>query len=175
MLNRKLLPAMTTAALVAFGGFASQAFAADAPTSASVNIVAPLAISETFALDFGDVGPDADNATSVVLTSGGVISTPDGAGLFGAHARGEFAVTGETGQVYVVTDPGTVQLDGANGLDVTNFTFTANGCADVDAATCTATLAGGSDTLYVGATLAVPANHTAGGYTNTFTLTVNYQ
>lgn len=177
MLNRKILPALTTAALlVAFGGFSSQAFAADAATSASVTLAAPLEILENTALNFGTVGPDADNATTVLLTSGGVISSPNGAGLFGGEAAGNFTVNGAAGEVYVITDPGTVQLDGVNGLDVSSFTFSANGCADVAAGSCTATLAGGTDTLTVGASLAVPANHgPAGLYSNAFTLTVNYQ
>jgi len=176
MLNRNILPALTTAALVAFGGFSSQTFAADAATSASVTIVAPLSISENTALDFGSVGPDADNATTVILTSGGVISSPDGAGLFGGEFAGNFTVNGEAGEVYVITDPGTVQLNGGTGLDATSFTFSANGCVDVAAGACTATLAGGSDTLTVGASLAVPANYgPAALYSNAFTLTVNYQ
>lgn len=176
MLNRKILPALTTAALVAFGGFSSQAFAADAGTTASVTLATPLSISENTALNFGTVGPDADNTTTVVLTSGGGISSPDGAGLFGGEAAGNFTVSGEAGEVYVITDPGTVQLDGLNGLDASSFTFSANGCADVAAGACTATLAGGSDTLTVGASLAVPANHgPAGLYSNAFTLTVEYQ
>lgn len=180
MLNRKLLPAMTTAALVALSGFSSQLFAADGAGTASVVIVAPLDISQTTGLNFGTVSPDATDPTSVVLTSGGAISSPDGAGLFGGHAAGSFTVSGGAGAVYTVSDPGTVQLDGANGLDASSFTFTSANtpaCNDVAAGSCTPTLTGGTDTLTVGATLSVPANHPAQvpPYVGNYTLTVQYQ
>jgi hypothetical protein len=84
----------------------------------------------------------------------------------------KFTVGGESGKVYVITIPSTIQTitSGANHLDISSFT-----CSNLTfpATTGTATI-GINDVFYVGGSLSVPAAAVAASYTGTFNVTVNY-
>lgn len=167
MLNRKILTIVTTAGLLGFGAFSSNLFAADGTGNASAVIVAPLSIAEDVALNFGDISPDATDPTTVTVNTAGVASSADGAGIAGgAPAAGQFTVTGFGALAIAVTYTGGNLTCGACGgaaMAVSGFTDNA-----------AANLAGGTEQFEVGADLAVGANQTAGTYTGTYTVTVNY-
>jgi len=166
MLNRKVLVIATTASLIAFGGFSSSVFAASATGNASATIVAPLSITEDVAMDFGSISPDGTSATTVTITPAGAVSSPDGAGIAGgAPAAGQFTVTGFGTLTYAVSyTGGNLTGPGAN-MAVSGFTDSIGGAG---------ALAGGTETFTVGADLAVGINQTAGAYSGTYTVTVNY-
>jgi hypothetical protein len=164
MFNRKLLAFVATAGLIAFGGFSSNVYAASVNGNASVDIVTPLSIAEDTAMYFGQVSPDADNATTVTLTAAGAVSSPDGAGIAGGTpAAGQFTVTGSGSLTYSVSYvDGTLTGPGTN-MTVTNFTDDSTG-----------TLSSGTETFNVGADLQVGAGQTTGNYTGTYQVTVTY-
>ena len=170
MINNKLLVAAGVATLSA-GFFSTTVTAATDTANASVTILAPITITADVAdeMDFGDVSPDTV-ATTVVLTPGGAVSSPDGAGIFGGTPNGgNFDITGAGNLAYDITLPlnGVVTLAGPGAaMSVDSFTDSAGGAS---------ALAAGVDTFDVGATLTINANQTAGGYSGTYDVTVNYQ
>ena len=182
MLNRKLLPALTTVAFVALGGFSSQVFAADAATSASVDIVTPISITTVTDIDFGVVIPDPLVVGTILLPSNTGVAAASGGTTqhqAGTEVRGRFTISGTANQAYSITDPGTINLGAAN-LDATSWTATNdNGdCINDPVTTCTTTptLDGsGADGLYIGASLNVPIGIAEGQYSANFNLTVEYQ
>jgi hypothetical protein len=167
MFNRKLLATAAAASLVMLGS--SNAFAASATGTANATIVAPLSISETTEMSFGDISPDADTATTVQLDDAGNVSSPDGAGLAGGTVdSGLFTVSGFGALTFDITLPanGVVTLTGPGpAMAVDNF---------VDSGGGSGTLAAGIATFTVGADLSVGANQTAGAYSGSYTVTVNY-
>ncbi len=73
-------------------------------------------------------------------------------------------MTGASGATYSVTIPATVSLTGPGSAMTVTLTDPGAG-----------TLTGGTDTFNVGGTLAVGASQTAGSYSGTYTVSVNYQ
>ena len=166
-LNKRLISGLAATVLAAI--YSQTAFAADATGNASATVLAPLAISENTAMDFGNVAGDSGSATTVVLTTAGATSSADGAyAQNGSGAAGVFDVTGATGLAYDINLP-TVAVtltSGANTMTVDTFTDDTGG---------TGTLVGGADSFNVGATLNIGAAQAAGAYSGTYTVTVNYQ
>ncbi|MCK5395778.1 MAG: DUF4402 domain-containing protein [Gammaproteobacteria bacterium] len=170
MMNNKLLLAAGAATLSA-SFFATTATAATDTANASATVLTPLSIIADVGaeMDFGDVAGDVTDPTTVVLTTGGTTSSPDGASTAGTPSAGNFDVTGSGTLAYDITLPadGVVQLTGGGApMDVDGFTDSAGG---------TSSLTAGTDTFDVGATLTINANQTAGPYTGTYDVTVNYQ
>lgn len=136
----------------------------------SLSWAGPVAIgSSTQPLAFGSlVAGSGGNVTvspaSVRSASGGVVLVPSGPG-----AAAQFSVTGDPSATYAISLPanGVVSLtSGANSIAVNTFTSSPN---------LTGTLSiGGSQTLYVGATLDVGSNQPSGSYSGSFSVTVNY-
>lgn len=160
----------TAIAAIALSGtvVAGQAYAASASGSASATIATPVSISETTALSFGTILADDTASSTIVVSSAGARSVGSGSAqlLGGTVSNAAFSVSGESGATYTIsytagslTGPGTA-------MAVDTFT---------DDTSSTGTLTGGSDTFNVGATLTVGANQTAGSYSGSYTVTVNYQ
>jgi len=152
-------------AVMAAALYAGQAQAANSVTAgASVEIAAPVSIVQDTALAFGNVGPSAASGTVTVSIAGAKSVTGGVSDLGGSPAAGAFTVTGASGATYSVTIPGTVSLTGPGTAMEVTLTDPGSG-----------TLTGGTDTFNVGGTLAVGANQTAGSYSGTYTVSVNYQ
>lgn len=165
MFKRKILAALVATTTVGFTGYAMNASATDLSATANVTILAPIAIVEDTQLNFGSVAPDTTSGVTVTVAPGGGISsasTPT-AGLGGGHAAGSFTVTGITAAAYAVTLPSVDII--FNGMTLNGFTSASSGGF---------VLGGGTDTLTVGATLAIPAGQVAGPYSTPYTVTVNY-
>lgn len=136
----------------------------------SLGWAGPIAIgSSTQSLAFGSLvagsgGSITVSPASVRSASGGVVLVPSGPG-----AAAQFSVTGDPSATYAISLPanGVVSLtSGANSIAVNTFTSSPN---------LTGTLSiGGSQTLYVGATLDVGSNQPSGSYSGSFSVTVNY-
>ena len=142
-----------------------------ATATATGTIIAPIAISKTADMNFGNIVSGAALGT-VVLTPAGVRSKTGGVflpGTAGTVAAASFTVTGAIGFTYAITLPAaaTTVTSGGNTMTVDTWTSTP---------TVTGTLAGGTQTLTVGGTLNVAANQAAGLYVSgtAFTVTVAY-
>lgn len=152
-------------AVMAAALMAGQAQAANSVSAgATVEIAAPIAITQDTALAFGNIGPSAASGTVTIAVGGGKSVTGGVSDLGGSHAAGAFTVTGASGASYSVTIPASVSLTGPGTAMSASLTDDASG-----------TLTGGSETFNVGATLSVGANQTAGSYSGTYTVSVDYQ
>lgn len=168
-MNNKLLLAAGAATLSA-SVFSTGAFAASATGNASVTVLEPLAITAgAGAMDFGDVAGDADNATTVSLATTGVATAGAGATAAGTPSAGDFDVTGEGSLFYNITLPANTLLTGGGGADMTVDNFSSDAGANPQLS------AAGTDSFSVGAILNINANQGAGGYTGTYSVTVEYQ
>ena len=166
-LNKRLISGLAAAVLAAL--YSQTALAADVTGTATANVLAPLAISQTTQMNFGDVAGDATSATTVVLTTAGATSSVDGAyALNGSGAAGAFNVTGSGTLAYDITLPvGAVTLtSGGDTVTVDNF---------IDSKGGSSSLTGGADSFTVGATLNLGAAQAAGTYNGNYTVTVEYQ
>ncbi len=126
---------------------------------------APISISVGANMEFGTM-LTTGTAGTVTVTPAGARSSVNVDLFGGLPSAASFDVTGESGQIYSITLPSSATLtSGANTMTVDTYT---------DDAGVPPTLAGGSDTFNVGATLNVGAAQAAGTYSGTFTVTVNY-
>ncbi|ASO07427.1 DUF4402 domain-containing protein [Arenibacter algicola] len=145
-----------------------------ADASATATVVAPIAISKTTDMNFGNVAVSSLNSGTVVLAPAGTRTTTGDAttpATSGTVSAASFSITGESGYTYAITLPSSaITLEanaGANSMTIGSFT------SDPDA---TGTLTGGAETVNVGATLNLSAGQAAGVYNSTsaLTVTVNY-
>jgi hypothetical protein len=154
--------------------FSTNAFGqASATANASASIVAPIAISNTTALSFGNVAVSTSPGT-VVLVPAGTRSATGGVtlpGTTGTVTAAVFNVTGTPAYTYTIALPASITVTRTTGTEtMTVDTFTSDPSV-------TGTLDGtGAQELRVGATLNVAGSQVAGIYESTapFTVTVNY-
>ncbi|MEP4911617.1 MAG: DUF4402 domain-containing protein [Alphaproteobacteria bacterium] len=152
-------------AVMAAALYAGQTQAASSVSAgASVEIAAPISISQTAALSFGNIGPSAASGTVTISLAGAQSVTGGVTALGGTVAAGAFTVTGASGASYDVTVPANVTLTGGGDDMIATLTDDGGG-----------SLTGGTDTFNIGVTLAVGASQAAGSYTGTYTVSVNYQ
>jgi len=168
MFIRKVLIATTTG-LVSLILMSGSAFASNVSALAKATIIAPITVSETTQMSFGDISPDQLIATTVTLDTANGVTSGNGAGLAGGVvASGAFSVSGFGALGFAITLPGNgvVTLAGPGvAMAVDNFTDSLGG---------TGSLSAGAATFTVGAVLTVGANQTAGNYSGNYTVTVNY-
>ncbi|MBI9039195.1 MAG: DUF4402 domain-containing protein [Bacteroidales bacterium] len=145
-----------------------------ASATGSGTIVAPLAISKTTDMNFGNVAVGASGGTVVLSTAGARSVTGDvqlAATNTGTVSKAVFAVIGEGAYTYSITLPSVDYIITRSGESetMTINTFTSD-------PTPTGTLSDGTQTLNVGATLNVSGSQVAGVYTNAtgFDVTVAY-
>ena len=157
--------------LTAFSAVTFAQPGAFATATATATIVAPIAITKTVDMNFGNVAVGI-TAGTVVLTPAGARSATGGVTLpatVGTVSAAAFNVTGTTGYTYTIAITGSplTVTSGVNTMTVTAFT---------NSPTSPATLAAGNNALTVGATLNVGAIQAAGTYVSgtPFTVTVNY-
>jgi hypothetical protein len=138
--------------------------------TAGATIIAPLTISETANMNFGNLVPSGVAGTVTlaatdgsVLAAGGVKTAP---GITTAAAA--FHVTGQgTLAISIVVSPSSVPVKGG-GEDMTLDTWSINPATG-------SSLIGGALDIKVGGKLAVGVDQVAGLYTSDpFTVTVNY-
>jgi len=134
--------------------------------STSGTVIAPISITKDTDLQFGKFLAGPVGGTVVVLPAGTRDFTGDTVLFAGiAPTAATFTVTGETGTTYSVTLPGSIVLtSGSNTMTVGSFTSTPLAAAG--------SLAAGTESLKVGATVTVGASQAAGLYTNPAGLTV---
>lgn len=149
---------------------AGLANAAATASSANASIVSAIAISNDNGLDFGQIAPTVAIGTVTVATTGdrtsnGGVTLANGS----TPAAASFSVTGAPSNTYAITLPASTTLTGP-GAAMTVDTFVSN-----PDATGSGTLSAlGAQTLLVGATLHVGVSQTAGAYSGTFNVSVDY-
>lgn len=166
---KKLIGLFVLLIIFSAGAFAQTGVSATA--NASATIITPIAITNTSAMNFGNVAVN-NNPGTVVLTPAGARSATGGCTLpatAGTVSAAAFTVTGIASATYSITLPAgaTTITSGTDNMTVDTWT---------SSPTPTGTLTGGTETLTVGATLNVAADQPAGIYTSgtPFTVTVNY-
>ena len=170
-MNKKNLLSSAAAMALLAGIISQSALAATDTGTANARIVTPITVTEATQMNFGDIQPEA-GATTVTLSTAGV-ATPSGATVVtGSPSQGVFTVTGTEAATYSITLPadGIVQLTGPGpAMDVDGFNHDAGGTPTIGV--------GGTSTLNIGAVLSVAgsATQTAGDYSGTYDVTVDYQ
>ena len=131
-----------------------------------------LVVTQQTRLNFGAVEVISGAGTVRIVPQTGIRTVVSGAGNINlvsspTPTAGSFLVKGQPNAAVTVTLPATATITGSNGgtMTVNNFT---------KFPTTTTLDATGNLTLNVGADLMVGANQTAGTYTGTYTVTVNY-
>ena len=163
-MNTKLLLIAGTA-ITSVGIYSASTFAASVTSQADANVIAPMTITETTPLNFGDVSVDAITPGTVILNAtsgartitGGASAVPGG-----ANANGVYVLGGVSGKTYSISIPGINLLFGAIPLPAV-FTNDASG-----------TLPAATETIGVGGTISLAAGQTPGLYQGNYTITVDY-
>ncbi len=152
-------------ALAASVAFASSAYAvgesANLDQNATVKVVNPVTISEGDIMDFGTVIKPASGTQFVMIDKGGIYDASNTATtVSGQGLGGSFDITGSAAATMTIS----VTSTPAGGLSLTDFT----GGMDVGPQTVDASgeianmgLAGGSDTLMLGAKLTIDGDDAA--------------
>ncbi|MCB2051660.1 MAG: DUF4402 domain-containing protein [Novosphingobium sp.] len=155
------------AAIVAALGMSSMAHAAAQDTAtAQVEILGALTLTADTALDFGQIAVNGAGTATLNPTTSNVTCT---ANLIcvGTPAAADFTVTGTTDATVGVTLPTTtVTLNGPNGDTISLASFTTDSS--------TVTLTGGSGGFSVGGQLTIANGISAGNYSGTFNVSVEY-
>ena len=161
-MNKKLL--LIAGVAITSVGISTSVVAAQATGSATANVIAPIGITNTSALQFGEI---------IGGTAGTVVVTPLGAAVGGSlpsagtPSAGTFDITGEGNRTFSIAIAKVSELvNGTDNLVIGTFTNTADGA--------TGTLASGTLTLGVGATITLDGSEPAGTYTGTYTVDVDY-
>ncbi len=164
--------AVAVGAIGLAGALQSSVQAASTTATATATVATAIGIAKTVDMSFGTIGATAIAGTVVLATDGSRTTTGGTVILSGGPgAAASFNVSGEGTNTYSITLPTVavpLLLGGAPDMDATAF---------VSLPATTGTLSSGSQTLLVGATLAVgtAAAQNPGTYTSTnFTVTVNY-
>lgn len=144
-----------------------------ATADVSTTIVAPLTLTKTIDLNFGNVSVSGSTAGTVVLSPAGVRSVTGGCQIStatpGTVTAAAFSVGGQSTYTYAITLPSTVTAITGSGtpINVDTYVSTPSG---------TGTLTTTASTINVGATLHVAAGQTVGLYTlaGGLSVSVNY-
>lgn len=168
--DRRLATTLLVAvfALVGLVGLAANAFAATTDTAdVTATVIAPIAISKTVDLNFGQVVFGAGAGTVAVATNGNRSKTGSGILGNGGGTAASFDVTGEGTNTFSITYPTSdvTLLSGTDELIVNTF---------VISPTSPGTLVAGAKTVLVGATLNSLGSQPAGTYEGTFDVSVAY-
>jgi Domain of unknown function (DUF4402) len=155
--------------------FSSGTFAqVSATATASATIITPIAIVNAANMNFGNIAVSAAPGTVVLPAALAPVRTVTGGctlpATVGTVSAAAFTVTGQAGFTYAITLPASASLTGP-GAPMTADTFVSTPTVAAGGL-----LTGGTQTLYVGATLNVAGAQVPGLYTTAaaFTVTVNY-
>lgn len=133
-----------------------------------------LSVNQVSELNFGSIERLTGNSVvrlNPATSQRTVVSGASGINLVSAPAStaGQFGISGEPNVNISITLPSSVTLIGSNGGSMTVNNFTAS-----PSSTATSLDNNGNRTLLVGADLNIGANQTAGTYSGTYNLTINY-
>jgi len=150
----KLIAPLTLVSLTALSG---AALAADLTGTAKVNLLTPLALSETTQIDFGTMTSEDGTCT---MASGGALAGTSGQSCTGSATPGVFKIDGSDVTVDISVTAGAA-------VDGVTFTPSIDGASSV-------TLSGGTANVDVIGGLAL-VSATSGSKSISYTFTANYQ
>lgn len=160
--------------LTAFSAVTFAQVGASATATATATILTPIAITKNVDMDFGRLAVNATPGTVALSADAAPTRTPSGGVTLmtgGTITAARFTVTGLAGATYSITLP----ADGVVSLTGPGAPMAANSFVSNPTVALGGTLTGGTEILYVGATLSVAGGQTSGVYTSAaFTVTVNY-
>jgi hypothetical protein len=165
-MNKRLLSGLAAAVLTSASSHMVLAASISTP-SASAQVIEPMTIANPTSMYFGLVAGIPGSATTVVLDL--VDGTTPGGGAYADNTgtSADFTIAGEAGRAYTLTLPASITLTGGPGPDMVVNAITNNATGTVPGA--------GTETFQVGGTLNIGAGQLAGTYSQTYTVTVNYQ
>ena len=157
-------------AMIAFTTNAVAQSSATTTAATDAKVIAPITISKTVDMNFGNLVSTVAGGAIVLPTTGA--RSGDAAILLGTQngtvTAASFTVTGETAFTYAITLPtGTFNVSNSDATPATMAVGTF-----VSSPNATGTLTAGTETLKVGATITLLANQASGVYTNTADLAV---
>ena len=149
---------------------------ATASSTASATIVAPITITNTVPMVFGNLAVTSTSGTVILSAAGGRTATGGvtlPATSSGSPTAAAFTVGGEGAYTYTITLPSSVTLTKSGGgatMTVDQFT------CSISTAVGGGQLTSGAQNFTVGATIGVASGQAAGAYTSLtpFNVTVNY-
>ena len=158
---KKVTIILTGVILMSIAALNANAQDQSATAVTNATIIQPIAITNTAALEFGNIVALTTPET-VIINPAGARSSSNALSLptatLGTISAASFTVTGLDAATYsIVLPPAFDVTSGGNTMIVNGFTSTP---------TSNGVLGGGTQTLTVGATLNVKANQAAGTYTN---------
>lgn len=169
-----ILSVIALTALFSTSALAQQTSSATAEST--TEIITPISITKNVDLSFGVFSTDG-TVGSIALTAAAAAVTTSSNGIkitkLKTPSAAKFTVNGDTNYTYTMTVPETITLTGttvaANTLTIKDFTSSLSTLSG-------GVLASGSQVIYVGGTLVVPATSKKDIYTNTtgLVVTVNY-
>ena len=158
-------------------GFASKVSAqVTKSNNAGGEILTPINLVVDLPLEFGKL--------AVLATGGNVSITADGANtvtktasvtlVSGGDDRtaAKYTVSGAGGYSYDIDAPSTITV--SNGTETMDITTNVKSVSTTSSTGGTLDGTSGTDIIYVGGTLTIPAGQAAGRYTNSYNVTVNY-
>lgn len=145
---------------------------ATATATGTAVIITPISITKVDDMHFGNLAVQAATGGTAILSPAGAVTTTGGVtspAVQGSRKAASFTVNGDGTRTFSITLPSTITLTRLTGTETMSAgTFTSS-------PTPTGTLAGGTATLTVGATLTVAAAQVPGTYVSpNFDVTVNY-
>jgi hypothetical protein len=170
MINKMKLA--LASAVIATGMVSNAAYAATEQADATVQVLAAVQLTAVSDLDFGVVAASAAGGTVTIGASGTATPVATGVTAISGGAAASFKVAqasnGET-IAFSVSNPTALAGPGTSiplsGLTLSQSTLVYNSSLGLAA----------QPSIYVGGTISIGANQTAGTYTGTFDVTADYQ
>jgi spore coat protein U-like protein len=149
----------------------------NATATATGTVVTPVSILKSVDLAFGSFYPSATSGTVDVNTNGArtVSGGVTASGVGGTPAAAKFDVTGQNSATYTIAYATGVTLTGPGAPMALTQVSDLTGAGGAATLVATGALSGsGTQSIYIGGSLAVAANQVSGSYTGTISATVNY-
>jgi hypothetical protein len=163
---------------IAILGFTAVSFGqASTTANSSANIILPITVLKTADLSFGNIAVGATGGTVIMTPLAarsitGQVKLPD---VKGTVTAASFTIGGEGASAYTITLPSSsIIYTSGNAQQMTIDAYTSSlGVSNIGAISGSAGTTG-TQVVTVGATLNVSDAQTAGSYSGTFAVTVNY-
>lgn len=180
-MKTKFLLAAGLAAVTFAGVGAHKAMAITTSGNIEATILEAITLAAVDTLDFGRIAPGTIDTVVYVAATTGARSITAGDGTLvagGGEQDGTFNLDGSDGLTVTIDVPADATVTVTNGtdtLEVDSFEWSYDGGATTVGDGTVVLAVGGPDVLSVGAELTVEALDSAGTYTGTFDVTVDYQ
>lgn len=164
-MNNKILLAVGAATL-SITTYTAVVSAATVTADADANVVQALLITQTSGMNFGDISESGGG--TITLNLDGTRTAGAGTDVLagGANAQGVYNISGGDTKAYTLSYPVSAIVTGPGGatMTVNNFDDDADGTAAT----------GLGEDFNLGADIVIAGGQTAGAYTGTYTITVEY-